>query len=546
MLSKKIFTWIIALFALIAVLFAGWSYYKKHYLRSTLQDAVEGKSRGMYSIVYNKLDIDEAGGNLTVTDLQLQPDTVRYNELAHSADAPSVIAKLDLPSMKVTGIKTPKVLLQKEIVAGKVLIEHPHIEIFFTNKGKDSLKRVPDKEMYEQLLGNLVKIAIDTVSIVNATVITRNLSDGKQLMKFDSVAINLYSVAVDSIHSKDTTRFIFSEYADLLCKSASWKDKKELYDFNIRDIDFNTRGQRVGIAKFDIQPRLSETGFLQQFKYATDRFDISLKDIRLVNLNMASLMREAIDADSMMVGTGSFHIYRDISYPHDGRNRLKDLPHQQLMRLPLPMNIQFASFRNSYLEYKERNAKSEKSGSVQFHQVSLQVNNLTNDTAVLKKSPVCKVLFRSKFLNQAPVRAVIHFYPLDALGKFTIEGSLGSMPAKAVNALAVPMGLAKIESGNIRSLKFSFTGNDYQTDGPVTILYDDLDVALLKKDEEDKSLDKKKLASFVAGIVIKKSNPGRKGDVRTAQVHFERDTHRSFFHLVWKSIFTGVKENVGM
>jgi hypothetical protein len=120
------------------------------------------------------------------------------------------------------------------------------------------------------------------------------------------------------------------------------------------------------------------------------------------------------------------------------------------------------------------------------------------------------------------------------------------MPATAVNQLAVPMGLAKIEKGTIRKLSFSFTGNDYRADGPVTIRYDDLGVILLKKDEEDNSLDKKKLASLMAKIVIKKANPGKNGELRTAQVHFERDTKRSFFHLLWKSIFTGVKENVGM
>ena len=546
MRSKKIITWLLVLLALIGLAVGGWIYYKKYYLRTSLRDAVEGKSKGLYTIAFGKLDIDEVNGNLLVTQLQLQPDTVRYNELASSADAPSIVAKLKIPSLKVSGVKTPKALLNKEVEARAVLIENPTIELFFTNKGKDSLKRVPDKEVYEQLLGNLSRIAVDTVSIKNATVVTRDITDGKQLMKFDSVDINLFNVAVDSLQSRDSTRFIFSEHASMLCKKAGWSDRKGLYDFTIRDFDFNTRGQRIGIAKFDIQPRLSEAKFLQQFKYAKDRFDISMRDIRLVNMNVAALMNEAIAADSMIVGSGNFRIYRDISYPHDGRNRLRDLPHQQLMRLPLPMAIQYANFRNSYLEYKERNAKSEKSGSVEFHQVNLQVNNLTNDTAILKKQPVCKVQFKSRFLNQAPVNALIRFYPLDANGKFTMEGSLGAMPATAVNALSVPMGLAKIETGHIRGLKFAFTGNDYRTDGPVTILYDDLSVALLKKDEEDKTLDKKKLASFVAGIVIKKANPGKNGEVRTAQVHFERDTHRSFFHLVWKSIFTGVKENVGM
>lgn len=546
MISKKILIIIVSLLALTGVAFLVWSIYKKQFLRSKVTEAVAGESQGIYSIAFGKLDIDEVNGNLSVTDLQLRPDTVRYNELAQTDNAPGIVAHLTVPSLKVTGVKTPKALLNKEIEGRKVLIENPNIELYFTNKGKDSLQRVPDKELYEQLLGRLSRIAIDTVSIVNATVVTRNLSDGRKLMQFDSVQIDLFKVAVDSINSKDTTRLLFAENASLICRKISWKDKRGLYEFIISEVDFNTRGQRMDIARIGINPLLPEARFLQQFKYANDRFDIEMKNVRLVNLSLPLLMKQSIAADSMIAGQSHFKIYRDISYPHDGRNRLEHLPHQDLMRLNVPLAIKEASFPSSFIEYKERNGQSEQSGKVQFHNVSVRITNLTNDTAILKASPICKLRFSARFLNRAPIETTISFYPLDPKGKFTIQGTLGSMPATAVNQLAVPMGLAKIEKGTIRKLSFSFNGNDYRADGPVTILYDDLAVTLLKKDEEDKTLDKKKLASLMAKIVIKKANPGKDGEVRTAQVHFERDTRRSFFHLLWKSIFTGVKENVGM
>lgn len=546
MISRKILIILLSLLALIGLAFIAWNIYKKNFLRSKVTDTVAGKSQGLYSIKYGKLDMDEVNGSLSVTDLVLLPDTVRYNELAYTDNVPGILAHLNIPSLQVSGVKTPKALVDKEIEAGKVLIENPKIELYFTNKGKDSLQRVPDKELYEQLLGNLSKIAVDTVSIVNATVITRSLEGGRILMQFDSVQIDLFKVAVDSIHSKDSTRLLFAEYAGMLCKKISWKDKKGLYEFIIADVDFNTRGQRTGIGRFGINPLLSEAKFLQQFKYANDRFDIEMKDIRLVNLNVASLMRQSISADTMIVGNSQIKIFRDLSYPHDGRDRTRQLPHQVLMRLGLPLAIKEAHFPSSFIEYKERNGKSDQSGKVQFHNVSVHISNLTNDTNLLKQSPVCKLRFHSRFLNRAPLDATINFYPLDKDGKFTINGTLGSMPAPVVNQLAVPMGLAKIEKGTIRKLTFSLTGNDYRADGPVTILYDDLGVTLLKKDEENNELEKKKLASFMAKIVIKKANPGKDGEVRTAQVHFERDRHRSFFHLLWKSIFTGVKENVGM
>lgn len=546
MITKRIFIVILSFIGLIAVGILIWSMYKKGFLRSKVTEAVSGGSMGIYTLTFDNFDLDEVNGNLSVSNVHLQPDTVRYNQLAETKDAPGIVAKVEIPSLQVAGVKTPKALLNKEVEGRKVLIENPVIELYFTNKGKDSANRVPDKELYEQLLGNLAKIAIDTVSIVNATVITRNLKGGDKLMQFDSVQIDLYKVAVDSIHSKDSTRFLFAESAGLICKKIQWKDKRGLYEFVVSEVDFNTRGQRMSVGRFAINPQLSEAKFLQQFKYANDRFDIDMKDIRLVNLNVAALMRKSIDADSMIVTHSNFKIYRDLSYPHDGRSRLNDLPHQALMRMPVPLAIKQVSFPQSFIEYKERNGKSDQSGKVQFYNVSVAMSNLTNDTSLLKADPVCKLRFNSRFLNKAPLTANISFYPLDKLGKFTISGTMGGMPATTLNQLTVPMGLAKIEKGTIRKMTFNFASNIHGANGPLTLLYDDIGVTLLKKDEETNTLDKKKLASLMARIVLKKANPGKGGEVRTAQVHFERDTKKSFFNLLWKSVFTGVKENVGM
>jgi hypothetical protein len=62
----------------------------------------------------------------------------------------------------------------------------------------------------------------------------------------------------------------------------------------------------------------------------------------------------------------------------------------------------------------------------------------------------------------------------------------------------------------------------------------------------DNRLEKKKLASFIANLVVKNANPLRKQDVRVAEVHYTRNTNRSFFNLMWKSVFTGVKQSAGM
>lgn len=533
--------------AIVLLLVAGgivyWNIHKRSIVRSTVKDAVADKTNNLYSIRTGGLDIDEVAGYLKVTNLYLQPDSNVYNGLSESEDAPSVLVKIDIPALTVEGVKTPKALLNSAIDGRKVLIQSPSIELYFTGKGKDSLKSVPDKEVYRQILGNLTMIKIDTLSIRNATVVTKDWKSGAVRMRFDSVSIDLFRIAVDSTHDKDTSRVFFAEQALVSCKKARWSSRNRLYNYEVRNIELNSDTRKVGISHFSIDPTLPEGKFMQQFKYAHDRFDVQLRGIRLANLNLPRLVQGEIMADSLVLNNSSLHIYRDMSYPHDGKNRVGTYPQQALMKLPFELTIRHGRFEQAFIEYKERNGKSGKSGRVQFNNASLTVSNLTSKAALLAERPL-RIHFNARFLNSASMKAVINFYA--DKGRFSIDADMEGMPAATVNQLTEPMGLAKVETGTIRGLHFKFTGNDYAANGGLTLLYDDLKIALLKKDTTDNTLSKKKLASALANIQVKNANPAKNGEIRTVAVHYDRNTAKSWFNLVWKSIFTGVKQTVGI
>jgi hypothetical protein len=67
----------------------------------------------------------------------------------------------------------------------------------------------------------------------------------------------------------------------------------------------------------------------------------------------------------------------------------------------------------------------------------------------------------------------------------------------------------------------------------------------LKRDDDTKEIKKKGLTSFIANVIVKNDNP-KNGDLRTVDPKYDRDIHKSFFNLVWKTIFTGMKKTVGV
>ncbi|MBK7885724.1 MAG: hypothetical protein IPJ81_19515 [Chitinophagaceae bacterium] len=133
--------------------------------------------------------------------------------------------------------------------------------------------------------------------------------------------------------------------------------------------------------------------------------------------------------------------------------------------------------------------------------------------------------------------------PLSAGNKnFTATGTVKQMNATLLNQIIEPLAMASVKEGKIKKLDFNLSGNDYKGTGDVLFLYNDLNVEILKKGKDDE-LKTRDLISFFANKLVKNENP-RGDETYTGKVDFERDIYKSFFNLLWKSLFDGVKKTV--
>lgn len=544
---------IIAL-SLLIVLLAGiggaityWNIYKKQIIRSTLEDTIDEKTQGLYTLHYDNLSLDEVAGNLSVANLTLRYDSIKYDQLLKNNDAPPILVAINIPSVSASGVKTPRALLNKEIVGKKILIINPVINIVYTGAGKDSTRKVPDKEIYEQVLGDLNMIKVDTVEISGAQIITSNLKTGKKNIEFKNTYILLTDVAVDSAAGEDKTRLLFSREILLNSEKIAWSSPDRLYNYSADSISLNTNSGSVQVKKFLFDPTLREEAFVKSLPVQDDRFDFTINNIDIRHVDMQELFNENIIADSMLIGSASFKIYRDISIARDNRNRVGSYPHQALFKIPVPVQIKKIILSNTFVEYKEKNPRSNQAGKVQFFNTYASITNLTNDKEAIAKNNIMTADIQSSFLNKAPLKVTWQFYLGHPKGKFDVKGNLGSMALTDASVLTEPMGPAKLEEGNLKSLHFDLSGSDYSMNGTVKMLYDDLKISVLERDKGSKELDKKTLATIAANIIIKNSNPKRKGDEpKVIDVQMDRDTNRSIFSLVWKSLFKGIKETAGI
>ena len=111
----------------------------------------------------------------------------------------------------------------------------------------------------------------------------------------------------------------------------------------------------------------------------------------------------------------------------------------------------------------------------------------------------------------------------------------GTADFEKLNPTVYPAIGMKFKNGKLDGINFNFSGNSTRTKGELTMLYEDLEVELFKKnDSENKTI------SWVANTFVKKSNPNKSGKTIVGQIDFERIKYKGIGNYLWKSIQSGI------
>ncbi len=544
----RIIAFSIFFFLVAAVLSAIWYWntHKKAIIKNKLETAIREKSGGLYKIKYDSLSIDEIDGYLSISNMNLSYDSIRYSELIKQGNEPAVLLNIFIPEISVSGVKTPRALIDDEIVGRKLEIKNPVINIMYTHSATDSSRAIPTKALYEQILGNLDLIKADTVLISGAQIVTSNFKTKKTGMEVQDIEIMLVDVKIDSSSGADSSRLLFSKEVNITCGKLAWASPDKLYTYSAAVISMNSLSRDLTIKSFRMLPALNEEAFVKALPAQGDRFDLSVSNIEMKNIDLQQLFEENIVADNILLPLPNLKIYRDLAIPRDNKNRVGAYPHQLMQTIPIRFRVEKIVVANGFLEYKERHNKSRQAGRIQYHNMNATISNFTNDKKAIAANNVMTVNMSTQFLNKAPLKVTAHFFLLDPNGRFDLTGTFGAMDATFLNPVIERTGLTHVKSGKIRSAEFSVQGSDHAADGKITLLYDDLKVNALEKDKGSAQLDKKIFASFMANMMIKNSNPNKNDVVRVAQVHLDRNTNASFFNFAWKTLFKGIMETIGL
>lgn len=446
-----------------------------------------------------------------------------------------------LTSVKLEELNIYDFIEEHTISVGNISTKECMLTLFVNKKesGKTNLNKGKNFDFPDDYFD---KIKIGGISIGKSVLLFRSRSEPTK----PPIRINGFTFQLSKnmkINERSTLRSILD--------SAKWKMQADDFAFKSKDNNYTIlfNGLKVdkatsiaSIRSLKVKPVQSEEDMTSRLTYQQDIYNIEINEIKLVGVDINKFINESSLQIQEVVMNLALKIYHDRSLKESPMSKVGKYPHQLFLHIDFPLNIQKAVLKNSWASYKERSKETQEIGNVFFTNIAGEVRNITNIPMLIQHNPICILKGKGLLLGEARCNTEWRLF-LDAMnGKFEMDGQIGSINFNEFNSLTKPLGLTTIE-GQLNEIKFSMAGNDNGATGDLCMLYNHLKLETFDFNQANHQYALRKTKSALSNLFAKNSNPSN-GNTRLAKFSVERNIQKSFFNLVWKSVYDGIQNTI--
>lgn len=544
--------WIIVFLAVLLLIAAGVAFLitrLEPIISKKLKEGVYNGSFRLYRLDFNDIDLNLLTGSLSLYEVALNPDTAVYNQLKTTKLAPANLFQVKMHKLKLNRISLLTAYFKNEIELNAVILDRPSINMlhFKVEKRLDDEKDKPT--LYEMISKHIQSLNVKIIKVVDADFAYINGENSRTLQSIKHLDINVNDFLVDSASTADSTRYYYAKDIGFQLTGYRSLSKDKMYTMKVDTIRGSAMEQTLKVKGLQMIPMYPDLTFSRKYKYGKDRYDLLFSEISFSGIDFARLAAEGnIYARKLKIGPAKVNIFvnRELP-PPPGFDKVRNFPQNALKRLPIQTIIDTVKLTNIDVAYTEYNPISQKRGTVYFENLKGSIINVTNDTIQLAKKSHAIANLTALIMKTSRINVRIDFNLTDKNAAFNYRGNVAAMDMRVLNPMAKNMGLVEIETGQMQKTEFNIQANARGSSGRVNFYYRELKVKLLKESEVGAAPKKQGLLSFLANnLLIIDANPSKGKPARSADITFQRTPAASFFNLMWKSLFIGIREIVGL
>lgn len=510
-------------------------------IKEKLQQLVTDGSDSLYQLQLGKIEIDVIASTITVNTAVLLADSVRMHQLDLAQKAPSDVYGIAVGAIQIKGISPLDLLDKKNISLQTIYLKEPSIKIYHYKRAYE-IPKDTGTTLYQRLSKTLESFKLDIAEVQHVAVDYYDQNKKNKEIHLKDLTFRFKNILFDATTQRDTSRFLYAGEANIFLKKYELSTANNLYNFTIDSLNILTSTNKVNLWGIALKPIGDKETFSKKLPHRKDRYDLKARSAVITNADWRSLFFEqGIHAAQVDIYNGVTEIYSNKALPPSGQIKTGNYPHQSIMKIPLPLSIEKIALHDFEVLYKEYNPKSGKMGTIRFTDVNGSIGNVTNRPEIIASNPTMQVNATALFMNNGRLKTTWKFDMARIKeGLFTIDVNLGKMDGTSLNDATVPLGLFEVKRADVKEFTAFIKGNNRNATGDIRLAYDNLELIVLKKDD-DGDLKKKALANFIAKtFIFQKQNPKEGKPLKTQHAYWERAPDKSFFSLLWKTIMTGI------
>lgn len=545
-LFKRIWVKILLSFFILILLILGAAWYIgqrwNKQIQWQLRSYIQEMSDSLYTLRYQDLSLNPLTGSLTIDKVSLIRDPEVYKRLQQQQRAPKLIYSVTADRVSLSYFRVWRYFMKKELSAGSLTFDNPVIILEQNMRNRDT---TTPKNAYENISSKIKSLYLGNLRLDHTNLKYTIIKQDSSLVMthLEDLRVTVKDFLIDSMALEDPTRFLYARNYEFGLKEYRYRTPDSLYWMHVKDVQYSAEEQTLRIGQFAVEPRYARQQFDIKSVYQRDRFDVKLNNIELAQLQPRMLLEhQVIWANKLTINSGNLDIYHNRKLPESPGTKLGQFPNQMFKKLAIPVFIDTLIGKKTDLLYTEINPKSDEAGKLSFKHVHGTFRNVTNIDSMIARNPHITADLNAILMNSGKLKAHFNFSMRDLSGAFGVSGQVKDMDGKDLNPVLKPLGMVEVKSCDIQDLTFSMTGNERRASGQVKFIYNNLKVNILKKEDGTHEFKRKGLMSFFANVLIIKDSNQAGEDLRIAYPRYERDPKKSFFNLVWKTLFTGIKE----
>ena len=514
----------------VLLLLAGANLWIGRIVRQKIEKEVAEQTGGMCRISIDRVRLNPVGRSLRLKGIVLTTDSL----LLAKRHPGLRMFRLTAAQLSIGGIRLTQQDGDRTPTIAEIEVSAPHVDI--VRNFSDS---VPPVDSLQRASGQIVRtIGFGRLRIADGSVTYCEIRNGRQTCHtLRGLSVQTDDFRLNAGNANDNGWLDNGIRTSV--ESVNYQLDEGAVALQADTLIIDTRKGECSVAGVRLLPQYPKSEFASLAAGHPDWTQVVAGRIACTGVDYPEIARnKKLKIDSVWIGNVEIGSFKNRQIPQ--KQRIKPLFYQSLQKLSFGVEVRRISFSDIRAVYEELSATGTVPGTVTFDSLRGDLYGLAN--AASPEHPRITLKASGRLMNRGVLQATF-LLPADSLDdRFEVDGKLGPMELQAMNRAIEPLVNARINTGRIDGMNFRIAGDSRQADVQLLLLYDSLNVSLMKQ-EKDGPKARRLLSAIVDDLLIRTGNP-EDGVTRTGEGVTERDPYRSQFNYLWKSLMPGIKQTV--